>query len=127
VAQGLYDAFGRIPSGLPAGFGVGGEFQFTGEAVDIGTGFYYLRARYYDPQFGVFLSVDPYPGSDLQPLSENRYAYTRNNPLQLTDRTGFNPNRPIFCQDGCILFSPNTPADCPLPAFPGDPGLTTLR
>jgi len=29
--------------------GIEDKFRFTGEALDPGTGLYYLRARYYDP------------------------------------------------------------------------------
>lgn len=34
-------------------------FRFTGEQVDAGTGFVYLRARYMDPGTGRFISQDP--------------------------------------------------------------------
>jgi uncharacterized protein RhaS with RHS repeats len=42
---------------------------------------YYLRARYYDPESGRFLSQDPirFP---------NRYAYAQNNPVLFTDPSG---------------------------------------
>jgi RHS repeat-associated protein len=37
-------------------------FAYTGEPTD-GTGLSYLRARYYDPTLGRFLSRDAWPGS----------------------------------------------------------------
>lgn len=53
----------------------------------------YMHARYYDPNLGRFLSVDPSWGSaQLQvPQSWNRYAYVMNNPLRYIDPTGREP------------------------------------
>ena len=34
-------------------------FRYSGEYFDEETGFYYLRARYYDPSIGRFLTEDP--------------------------------------------------------------------
>jgi len=52
------------------------------------TGLHYLRARYYDPELGRFLTRDPVCGSPNDPQSLNRYAYVGNNPVNLTDPTG---------------------------------------
>jgi RHS repeat-associated protein len=49
----------------------------------------YMHARYYNPNWGRFLSVDP--GRDWdpkQPQSWNMYAYVRNNPINKVDLTG---------------------------------------
>jgi RHS repeat-associated protein len=49
----------------------------------------YMHARYYNPNFGRFLSVDP--GKDWDPKapqSWNSYAYVRNNPVIGVDPTG---------------------------------------
>ncbi|MCK9274061.1 MAG: hypothetical protein M0P57_03120 [Syntrophales bacterium] len=48
-------------------------------------GLYYMRARYYDPATGRFISEDPigFEGGDV-----NLYAYTGNNPVNLTDPFG---------------------------------------
>ena len=62
-------------------------FQFTGQQVDY-NGLVYLRARYYDPTSGRFLSRDPLAGSLLDPLSLNRYSYVANNPASLVDPSG---------------------------------------
>jgi len=51
--------------------------------VDAETGFVYLRARYYDPATGQFLSRDP-----LVALTRAPYAYAAGNPLNQTDPTG---------------------------------------
>ena len=36
--------------------------RFTGEQYDPETGMYYLRARYYDPEIGRFITRDTWPG-----------------------------------------------------------------
>jgi RHS repeat-associated protein len=67
-------------------------YRFTGEPRD-GTGLSYLRARYYDPSIGRFMSRDPYPGSMARCQTLNRYSYALNNPATLVDPSGHNPTR----------------------------------
>ena len=62
-------------------------FGFTGEPRDA-TGLSYLRARYYDPTLGRFLSRDELAGSPSLPQSLNRYAYVSNNPQTYVDPSG---------------------------------------
>ena len=54
-------------------------FTFTGEQTDASTGLEYLRARYYDPATGMFLSIDP--------LGDG-YDYAYDNPVMNTDPSG---------------------------------------
>ena len=72
-----YDAFGALRSGAPGAT----DRLFTGEQRDADSGLYYLRARYYDPSIGRFLSQDPLPGGNL-------YAYVGSNPVNRMDPTG---------------------------------------
>ncbi|NPV44514.1 MAG: RHS repeat-associated core domain-containing protein, partial [Firmicutes bacterium] len=51
-------------------------------------GLIYLRARYYDPEVGSFISRDSYPGNLMRPLSQNRYIYVENNPINYIDPSG---------------------------------------
>ena len=53
------------------------------EYTDAETGFVYLRARYYDPATGQFISRDP-----LVALTGSAYGYVYGNPLNLTDPLG---------------------------------------
>jgi len=55
VAQYDYYAFGAVR----AASGSGDEYLFTGEQWDAAAGLYFLRARYYEPGVGRFLSEDP--------------------------------------------------------------------
>ncbi|PEJ18632.1 hypothetical protein CN675_14975 [Bacillus toyonensis] len=49
---------------------------------------YYLIARYYNPEHGVFLSIDPDPGDEDDPVTQNGYTYADNNPVMMTDPDG---------------------------------------
>lgn len=48
----------------------------------------YLRARYYNPTTGRFISRDSFAGKNEDPLSLNRYTYCHNNPTRLIDPSG---------------------------------------
>lgn len=65
-------------------------FQYCGEYSDGETGFYYLRARFYDPAIGRFLSEDTYRGQATNTLSLNLYTYCEGNPVKYTDSNGHN-------------------------------------
>jgi RHS repeat-associated protein len=61
---------------------------YTGHVQDAATGLTYMQQRYYDPQLGVFLSVDPVTAYE-QPLSQfHRYRYANNNPYKFVDPDG---------------------------------------
>nr|WP_240903876.1 S8 family serine peptidase [Chengkuizengella sediminis] len=68
-------------------------FQYTGEIYDEESGLTYLRARYYDPTMGRFITEDTYEGTISNPLSMNLYTYVHNNPLIYTDPSGHNAER----------------------------------
>lgn len=63
-------------------------FLFAGEHRDSTSGLYYLRARYYDPTTGRFLSRDPLPGNLPVPLTLHPYLYAHANPVNIVDPTG---------------------------------------
>ncbi len=83
-----YDAFGLRTPLATAANGSSKHYGYTGEETDEETGLIYLRARYYDPYLGRFISADPFWGRLEEPASQNRYVYVQNNPLMYTDPSG---------------------------------------
>ena len=63
-------------------------FRYCGEYYDSESGTIYLRARYYNPITGRFISRDSYAGKKEDPLSLNLYTYCYNNPLIYIDPSG---------------------------------------
>ena len=61
------------------------RYKFNGKELDEETGFYYYGARYYNPKFSIWLSVDPLAEKfpNMSP-----YAFCNNNPLYFVDPTG---------------------------------------
>jgi len=57
-------------------------YIFTGEMTDA-NGLVHLRARYYDPNVGVFASLDPFEGVDSRPMSVNGLFICGRQPYQL--------------------------------------------
>jgi len=58
--------------------------KFTGEDYDVTSSLLYLRARYYDPDVGRFISRDSIGVNG----GINLYAYCGNNPVNWVDHTG---------------------------------------
>jgi RHS repeat-associated protein len=76
------------PFGTPNGASGTEKVKFAGEIQDSSTGLYYIFARYYDPELGRFISLDPQLGKLSSPQTLNRYVYCINSPLRFTDPTG---------------------------------------
>src|SRR5690606_24791617 len=64
------------------------RFKFAGQMIDEPLGILYLRARYYDPATGRFLSRDSWPGFQTSSQTLNRFVYGNNNPALYTDPLG---------------------------------------
>jgi RHS repeat-associated protein len=63
-------------------------YLYRGERYDADLGLYYLRARWYNPVTGRFMTRDPYQGSIYDPASLHRYNYARANPANFIDPSG---------------------------------------
>lgn len=62
--------------------------KYTSQELDSEIGFYYYRARYYDPILARFISADTVGIRISKSQTLNRYSYVLNNPLRYTDPTG---------------------------------------
>jgi RHS repeat-associated protein len=98
AASYTYDAYGNPSANAGT---IVNPFGFAGEYTDAESGFVYLRARYYDPATGQFLSVDP-----LATLTREPYPYVHDDPLNLTDPSGqFDERKPV----GKIAYTDSDP------------------
>ena len=88
-----YDAFGNE---LNIDNNDTNVFRYAGEYFDKETGTIYLRARYYDPTIGRFITEDSVWGNANDPLSLNLYTYCYNNPINLLDPDGNSPTAGNF-------------------------------
>ncbi len=73
-----------------------------------------MRARYYDPTIGRFLSEDTYTGQATDPLSLNLYTYCKGNPIRYFDPSGNASYQiggldlaPTFKFDPGFVYDPN--------------------
>jgi RHS repeat-associated protein len=80
-----YDAFGNMlaKTGVTPN-----AYLYRGERYDADLKLYYLRARWYNPVTGRFMTRDPYSGSAYDPASLHRYNYARSNPANFLDPSG---------------------------------------
>jgi len=78
------------------------SYGFTGEFTDPG-GMVYLRARYYMPTDGRFLTRDTWMGDYNNPLSLNRWMYVNGNPINRIDPSGNVP---------CYMLPPDDQVNC---------------
>jgi RHS repeat-associated protein len=78
-----YEPFGAVTA---SGDATTNAYAFTGREDD-GLGLTFLRARYYSPAYGRFISEDPIGFSG----GANVYAYVHGDPVNYTDRLGLEP------------------------------------
>ena len=83
VDRRTFDSFGRVLDETNPS--VSFRYGYTGRELDLESGLYYYRARYYDPEVGRFISVDPlgFGAGDT-----NLYRYVGNNSTNATDPSG---------------------------------------
>ncbi|MFJ9695784.1 RHS repeat-associated core domain-containing protein [Kitasatospora sp. NPDC101183] len=87
------DPFGAPRGTQPSASAWAGTKGFVGGAIDYANGLTSIGARQYDPLHGRFVSADPLL-SDHDPQQWNAYAYSNNDPVNLSDPTGKRPGGP---------------------------------
>jgi RHS repeat-associated protein len=83
VDRRTFDSFGRLLN--ESNPNVKFRYGYTGREEDKESGLDYYRARYYDPNVGRFISVDPI---GFEAGDTNLYRYVGNNSTNATDPTG---------------------------------------
>ena len=80
-----YDAFGNKINSTGS---TPNNYLYRGEQWDSDLGLYYLRARYYNPLTGRFLSRDPNEGNIKIPATLHKYLYASGDPVNRIDPSG---------------------------------------
>ena len=80
-----YDAFGNKINSTGT---TPNNYLYRGEQYDSDLGLYYLRARYYNPLTGRFMSRDLNAGNLIDPKTLHKYLYAGGDPVDLADPTG---------------------------------------
>lgn len=102
VEQTQGDAFGLLDQAT----GLKQKHLYTGEYWDQDSELLYLRARWYDPKIGRFVSADPFEGRQTDPRSLNRYSYVQSDPLSNIDPSGlFAVNDPAISSGMSLTIS----------------------
>ncbi|MBU5316132.1 RHS repeat-associated core domain-containing protein [Clostridium bornimense] len=89
-----YDTWGNIVSitgSLKDSVGVKNPYRYRGYRYDEETGLYYLQSRYYNAEWGRFINADALIGQTGDILSFNMFAYCHNNPVNMSDESGYLP------------------------------------
>jgi RHS repeat-associated protein len=80
-----YDAYGNLIASTGS---TANNYRYSGEQFDSDLGFYYLRARYLNPNTGRFWTMDTDEGDSEDPISLHRYLYCEANPVDGSDPSG---------------------------------------
>src|SRR5581483_994011 len=80
-----YDAYGTV---IASSGSTANNYLYSGEQYDSDLGFYYLRARFMNPNTGRLWTMDAYEGDQEDPLSLHKYLYCGANPVYNIDPTG---------------------------------------
>jgi RHS repeat-associated protein len=97
-----YDSWGKLTSSTDNSGSVSlatkNPYRYRGYRYDVETELYYLQSRYYSPELGRFMSADDtsvllMTQGDL--LGANLFAYCYNNPIMLSDPSGYIPGSPL--------------------------------
>jgi len=83
-----YEAWGQVQSSTE---NVTNPYRYIGAYGvhwDAAPALYFMQARYYAPDIGRFITVDPVRGAPQDPRSLHRYLYVGNNSVKFADPSG---------------------------------------
>ena len=99
-----YTPYGAVALAQSPEPGAQSRIGFTGQRQDTDNGLVLFPARAYDPTLGRFIQADPLVQDPIDPQTLNRYAYVRNNPINLVDPTGLSEENPDNSWDAIIYI-----------------------
>lgn len=95
VVSYIYDAYGNIVSTKGSKKDTIGKinpYRYRGYYYDIETGLFYCNSRYYNPEWGRWISPDSIEYLDPESINGlNLYCYCMNNPIMYVDPNGHAP------------------------------------
>ncbi|HEX4747528.1 MAG TPA: RHS repeat-associated core domain-containing protein [Gaiellaceae bacterium] len=108
-----YTAYGELQAVSP-GAATPTFLGYNSQLRD-GSGLLYLRARWYEPASGRFLTRDPLHGSAASPATLNAFGYGGGNPITQSDPSGMRVTSGEEREGGacgieCVAASPRSPA-----------------
>ena len=109
AAEYSYTAFGSctVTNHTEENIGNQNPIRYKGYYYDEETRLYYLKSRYYSPDYRIFLSPDEPEYMDPSDFSGlNLYTYCYNNPVNMYDPTGHFPWLILAVVAAAVLFSP---------------------
>ena len=111
-----YEAFGQTVSQTGT---ADNKYQYAGEQFDVTLGDYYLRQRFYDTSSGRFGRVDAYEAAPGDLTNLNKYIYSRSNPVNYLDPTGFYSQGDGYAVERAVerLYRQERPSEAPFTRF----------
>ena len=96
VVKYTYNAWGKVLSttgSLASSLGIVQPFRYRGYVYDTETGLYYLRSRYYNPNWQRFVNADIFISNASFSSRNNLYQYCINCPITYCDKEGSEEER----------------------------------
>jgi RHS repeat-associated protein len=81
----VYDEYGQVLASNMSW----NRYTYTGQEWDKETAFYHFYARQYDPHASVWIVSDSYRGEYNDPMTQQRYQFVHNNPVNYADALGY--------------------------------------
>jgi RHS repeat-associated protein len=87
-----YNSWGKLitlSGEIAESVGAVNPYRYRGYRYDVEIKLYYLQSRYYNPEWCRFINADAIAGQIGELLGHNLFTYVKNNPINMSDSTGF--------------------------------------
>ncbi|MDE5889049.1 MAG: RHS repeat-associated core domain-containing protein, partial [Bacilli bacterium] len=103
-----YDSWGalvNITDNSNINLGTINPFRYRSYYYDEETQLYYLKSRYYSPEFGRFINTDKFVSTGQDFSGNNMYQYCGNNPIMRKDSSGQWVIAALLIAGACLLLT----------------------